>query len=169
MKLYEDLRENDLANLISSYISIDEYTSKIDEDNITVALFVNELDAAVQAWSNVESESQYYYEEAKHQKCCVNNADDLPTVEPYLTVPAECLHCAPETVREVEPDCNEPYDVKHNVNRISESVLDVSETISRIVCNTHSCELGKHHVVPEVEHVKSKSEQYDDAQYEHVL
>lgn len=55
MKLYEDLRENDLANLISSYISIDEYTSKIDEDNITVALFVNELDAAEELEDFIEN------------------------------------------------------------------------------------------------------------------
>ena len=62
MKLYEDLRENDLANLISSYISIDEYTSKIDEDNITVALFVNELDAAEELEDFIE---KYYYIEIR--------------------------------------------------------------------------------------------------------
>ena len=60
MKLCEDLREKDLANLISSYVSVDEYTSKIDEDNITVAFFVNELDAAEELEDFIEKFLLYW-------------------------------------------------------------------------------------------------------------
>ena len=40
MNLNEGLRINDLKYLVSNYISIDQYTSKLDDDNITVAFFV---------------------------------------------------------------------------------------------------------------------------------
>lgn len=46
MIVNEGLRENDLKYLVSNYISIDQYTSKIDEDNITVAFFCNEKEVA---------------------------------------------------------------------------------------------------------------------------
>lgn len=45
MLLNEGLKENDLEFLVSNGVSIDEYTSKIDTDNITVAFFVSEYDA----------------------------------------------------------------------------------------------------------------------------
>ena len=45
-KIYEGLRENDLQYLVSNYISIDQYTSKLDDDNITIAFFCNELEVA---------------------------------------------------------------------------------------------------------------------------
>ena len=44
--LTEGLREKDLEYLVSNYVSIDQYTSKLDDDNITVAFFINEKDAA---------------------------------------------------------------------------------------------------------------------------
>ena len=44
--LNENLRRNDLEYLVSPYISIDQYTSKIKPDNITVAFFCNQLDVA---------------------------------------------------------------------------------------------------------------------------
>lgn len=44
--IFEGLRPNDLKYLVSSYISIDQYTSKLDDDNITVAFFCNELEVA---------------------------------------------------------------------------------------------------------------------------
>lgn len=44
--LDEALRENDLEHLISPYVSIDQYTSKISEDNLTIAFFCNERDVA---------------------------------------------------------------------------------------------------------------------------
>lgn len=46
IKLSEGLRPNDLQYLVSNYVSIDQYTSKLDDDNITVAFFCNELDVA---------------------------------------------------------------------------------------------------------------------------
>jgi len=44
--LTEGLREKDLEYLVSNYVSIDQYTSKLDDDNITVAFFINEKEAA---------------------------------------------------------------------------------------------------------------------------
>lgn len=44
--LNENLRQNDLEYLVSPYVSIDQYTSKIKPDNITVAFFCNQLDVA---------------------------------------------------------------------------------------------------------------------------
>lgn len=46
MRLDENLRENDLQHLVDTFISVDQYTSKLDEDNITVAFFCNEKEAA---------------------------------------------------------------------------------------------------------------------------
>lgn len=45
-KIVEGLRPNDLKYLVSSYISIDQYTSKLDDDNITIAFFCNEMEVA---------------------------------------------------------------------------------------------------------------------------
>lgn len=73
MKLCEDLREKDLANLISSYVSVDEYTSKIDEDNITVAFFVNELDAAEELEDFIE---KFYYIEIRDIEISDSLTDD---------------------------------------------------------------------------------------------
>ena len=44
--LTEGLREKDLQWLVSNYISVDQYTAKLDDDNITIAFFVNDRDAA---------------------------------------------------------------------------------------------------------------------------
>lgn len=46
MKLNENLRQNDLKYCISNFISVDEYVSKIDDDNITVAFFCNDDEIA---------------------------------------------------------------------------------------------------------------------------
>lgn len=73
MKLCEDLREKDLANLISSYVSVDEYISKIDEDNITVAFFVNELDAAEELEDFIE---KFYYIEIRDIEISDSLTDD---------------------------------------------------------------------------------------------
>lgn len=73
MKLCEDLREKDLANLISSYVSVDEYTSKIDEGNITVAFFVNELDAAEELEDFIE---KFYYIEIRDIEISDSLTDD---------------------------------------------------------------------------------------------
>lgn len=45
-QINEGLRPNDLQYLVSNYISVDQYTSKLDNDNITVAFFCNELEVA---------------------------------------------------------------------------------------------------------------------------
>jgi hypothetical protein len=46
MLFNEGLRSGDLKYMISNYISIDQYTSKLDDDNITVAFFCNEREVA---------------------------------------------------------------------------------------------------------------------------
>ena len=45
-KLTENLRVGDLKYCVSNFISVDEYVSKIDDDNITVAFFCNDRDIA---------------------------------------------------------------------------------------------------------------------------
>ena len=127
------------------------------------------VELAAEAWCAAKCESDYYYEEAEDEECRVHCTDGLPTVEPYLTIPAKCLHCAPETVSEVEPESHEPYDVENYINRVGEGVLDVGKTVSRIVRNVETYKLSKHHVVPEVPEVEQEAEQYDDAKNEHVL
>lgn len=47
MKLLEGLRENDLEGLVIPVISIDQYESKIDDDAIVVAFFVEYKDPAL--------------------------------------------------------------------------------------------------------------------------
>lgn len=44
--LNESLRQNDLEYLVSPYVSVDQYTSKIKSDNITIAFFCNQLEVA---------------------------------------------------------------------------------------------------------------------------
>lgn len=45
-KLTESLKQNDLEHLVSPYVSVDQYTSKLSEDNLTIAFFCNERDVA---------------------------------------------------------------------------------------------------------------------------
>lgn len=45
-KLDETLRQNDLEHLVSPYVSVDQYTSKISEDNVTIAFFCAEREVA---------------------------------------------------------------------------------------------------------------------------
>ena len=68
--------------------------------------------AAAEAWCQLEGESQNYHEECQHKDGGVGDTDGLPTVEPNFSAPAKSVHCAPETVREVEPDSHEPDDVE---------------------------------------------------------
>lgn len=42
----EGLKTNDLEYVVSPYVSVDEYTSKISSDNITIGLFCNEKEVA---------------------------------------------------------------------------------------------------------------------------
>lgn len=46
-KVLEGLFQNDLEYMVSSYVSIDQYTSKVYDDNITIAFFVNEKNACM--------------------------------------------------------------------------------------------------------------------------
>ena len=46
MELSENLKPKDLKYLIDTYVSIDQYTSKLDSDNITIAFYCNEKEAA---------------------------------------------------------------------------------------------------------------------------
>lgn len=62
MNLTEDLRQNDLEHLVSNYVSIDQYTSKLDDDNITVAFFCNEIEVAQDLRDFIE---KIYFSEIK--------------------------------------------------------------------------------------------------------
>ena len=60
---------------------------------------------ATETWCAMECECQYYNEEGQHENCCVGDTDRLPTLKPNLAAPSQCVHSAPETMREVEPNC----------------------------------------------------------------
>lgn len=45
-RIDENLRQNDLKYCVSNFISVDEYVSKIDDDNITIAFFCNDDEVA---------------------------------------------------------------------------------------------------------------------------
>lgn len=45
-KIYENLKTGDLKYCIDNTISVDEYISKIDDDNITIAFYCNDRDIA---------------------------------------------------------------------------------------------------------------------------
>ena len=125
---------------------------------------------SAEAGCATEGKCQYHNEEAEHEQGCVDKADHLPTAEPGLTVPAQGVHSTPETVRQVEPDGHEPDDVEHHIDGIREGRLNLSETIggSRVEMDRGE-QLGKHHVVPEVEEVQQQTQQNDDAEHQHVL
>lgn len=53
-KLIEELRPNDLEYMISPYVSIDQYTAKLNDDNIVIALFCNDRDATQDLYSFIE-------------------------------------------------------------------------------------------------------------------
>lgn len=54
MRLNENLRQNDLKYCVSNLISIDEYVSKVDDDNITIAFFCNDMDIVVELRDFIE-------------------------------------------------------------------------------------------------------------------
>lgn len=54
MNINENLRQNDLKYCVSNFISIDEYVSKIDDDNITVAFFCNDDEVAAELKDFIE-------------------------------------------------------------------------------------------------------------------
>lgn len=43
--LAEGLKQNDLKGMVHQLVSVDEYESKLDDDNIVVAFFLNDVDA----------------------------------------------------------------------------------------------------------------------------
>lgn len=53
-KINENLRQNDLKYCVSNFISVDEYVSKIDDDNITIAFFCNDREIAEELKDFVE-------------------------------------------------------------------------------------------------------------------
>ena len=46
IKINENLRLHDLKYCVSNFIYVDEYVSKIDDDNITIAFFCNDREIA---------------------------------------------------------------------------------------------------------------------------
>lgn len=59
-KLNEGLQIGDMEHLVSPYISVDEYTSKIDQDDITIAFFCGEKEVADDLRDFIEK--MYYIE-----------------------------------------------------------------------------------------------------------
>lgn len=73
MIIKEGLRQNDLKYLVSNYISVDQYTSKLDDDNITVAFFCNEKEVAEDLKDFIE---KIYYIEIKDIEISDSLTDD---------------------------------------------------------------------------------------------
>lgn len=69
----EGLRINDLQYLVSNYVSIDQYTSKLDDDNITVAFFCNEKEVAEDLRDFIE---KIYYIEIRDIEISDSLTDD---------------------------------------------------------------------------------------------
>ena len=73
MQINENLRQNDLQYLISPIVSVDEYTSKIDSDNITIAFFVKEIDAAEEL---IDFLNKFYFVELRDTELSDSVTDD---------------------------------------------------------------------------------------------
>ena len=63
---------------------------------------------------NAASEGQHNKREAKNEQRGIDVANALPTLEPHLTIPAQGLESAPETMAQVEPKGSKPYEIKHH-------------------------------------------------------
>ena len=124
--------------------------------------------------TTAEGELESYNEEAKHEHSNVDVTNATPAIEPNLAAPAKSLHSAPEAMSHVEPDSNEPHYIEDSEDRIAKSESDDAVTISGVDAIAHiskaiAHQLGKHHVIPEVEQVEQKTEHNDNAEHEHVL
>ena len=73
MNIFEGLRQNDLKYLVSNYISVDQYTAKLDDDNITVAFFCNEKEVAEDLRDFIE---KIYYLEIRDIEISDSLTDD---------------------------------------------------------------------------------------------
>lgn len=73
MIVNEGLRINDLQYLVSNYVSIDQYTSKLDDDNITIAFFCNEKEVAEDLRDFIE---KIYYIEIRDIEISDSLTDD---------------------------------------------------------------------------------------------
>lgn len=105
MFLYEGLRENDLMHMISDVISIDEYTSKLDEDNITMAFFVNHYEGVNELKDLIE---KVHYLEIRD----IEIADSITHNNEYILFV------------ELERD-----------NAFPEIVIDIADTVSKVSDN----------------------------------
>jgi len=123
-----------------------------------------------EAWRTLESESQYYQNEAKDEQRHVSNADDLPAAEPSLTIPAKSLESRPETVGQMEPESCEPNEIEHHEERVGECLDNPTEAVGRIALQSlNAKQLSKHHVVPEVVQMQKDAEQDNKTEHKHVL
>lgn len=53
-KLFENLKQNDLEYMISPYASVDQYTAKLNDDNIVIAFFCNDRESVQDLYSFIE-------------------------------------------------------------------------------------------------------------------
>ena len=105
----------------------------------------------------------------EHDDGGVNIADALDAGQPSFAASTEGVHCTPHAVSEVEPDGQEPYKIKHGVNRISKSVLNPVVAISGQPFVANVCQFHEHHLCPEVIEVKGDAEENNDTDDKHVL
>lgn len=103
--LTEGLRAKDLQWMVSNYVSIDQYTSKLDDDNITVAFFINERDAADDLRDFIE---KVYYIEIRD----IEISDSLTDDNKYILF----------------------VEFERNIN-FPKILMDLIQTINYITCN----------------------------------
>ena len=122
---------------------------------------------------NYDSEETYY-------EGCYDSTNAFNALHPYEVVEAHGVESGPYTMTEVEPQCNEPYEVECAVHltpdRSSEECLNEASAIGwselryREVVRTQDVHnFGELHLEPEVSHVENEEADYDETEHQHVL
>ena len=105
--------------------------------------------------------------ESEHDKGGDDGADNLESLHPRLIAPAEGLEHAPEAVREVEPDGDEPHDVESEDVPLAE--YGGQEDIRVILISSHAEHLRQLHLSPEMAEMESDEAENDNAENRHIL
>lgn len=81
-------------------------------------------DAADAGAVGFQEETYYDCDEAQHDERCEDVGDTFQAGIPSVVSPTDRLHHAPHTVSQVEPECDEPNDVRQREVPLSKGVSD---------------------------------------------
>ena len=104
-------------------------------------------------------------EEQEDDQGAHDDADDPQAGQPLLVVPADGLEHGPETMVQVEPDGDEPYDVQRQDPPVAEGCQKQVVRILRLAAH----EFAELHLGPEMGEMESQEAQDDDSEDGHVL